>query len=130
MRAAIGVLLSVCASTASAQVVYKCVGKGGAASFQSAPCPVSARTERTISAIPDPVQPRAAPYVAQQPTYNSYAGPATYVATGYDERAQRKANCQYVKDQREATLDRVGLNRTFDLLRKLDDDVARACKGL
>jgi hypothetical protein len=130
MRAAIGVLLLMFASTASAQVVYKCVGKGGAVSFQSAPCPVSARTERTISAVPDSVQSRTVPYVARQPTYSSYTAAPTYAANGYDERAQRKANCQYAKDDREATLDRVGLNRTFDLLRQLDDNVALACKGL
>jgi hypothetical protein len=130
MRAAIGVLLLLCSSTASAQVVYKWVGNGGAVSFQSAPCPVSAKTERTISAIPDPVQSRPAPYVAQRSTFTSYTAPPTYVASGYDERAQRKANCQHAKDRRDETLERVGLNRTFELLRQLDENVASACKGL
>jgi hypothetical protein len=52
------------------------------------------------------------------------------VASGYDERAQRKANCQHAKDRRDETLERVGLNRTFELLRQLDENVASACKGL
>jgi hypothetical protein len=39
MRAAIGVLLLVCASTVQAQVIYKCRDAKGSTVFQNAPCP-------------------------------------------------------------------------------------------
>ena len=36
--------------------------------------------------------------------------------------------CQDARDRRERTLARVGLKRTFDLLRRLDDEVWAACR--
>lgn len=41
----------------------------------------------------------------------------------------RQARCQAAKDHREAVLQQVGLNRTYDLLRQLDDQVYEACKS-
>ncbi|HEY4529761.1 MAG TPA: hypothetical protein VIG97_05455 [Luteimonas sp.] len=44
-------------------------------------------------------------------------------------RARAKPDaCQAARARREKTLQRVGLKRTFDLLRKLDDEVWAACR--
>ena len=40
----------------------------------------------------------------------------------------RLARCQAAKDHRDDVLRQAGLNRTFDLLRQLDDQVYEACK--
>jgi hypothetical protein len=131
VRTVLGVLLLAAAFNAEAQAIYKCVGTKGAVSYQSIPCTSGATTARTINyvAAPAPIAPRA-PYVAPRPAPSAYRPSYAYANPAYDERAQRKANCQAAKDGREVTLDQVGLNRTFDLLRQLDDDVAFACKGL
>lgn len=131
MRTIVGVLLFAAAFSADAQAIFKCVGSKGAVSYQSTPCTSGATTAKTINyiAMPATSGPRA-PYVTPQPASNAYRPTSAYVSPDYDSRAQRKANCQYAKDNREATLDRVGLNRTFDLLRQLDENVASACKGL
>jgi len=57
------------------------------------------------------------------------AGPV-YYPTQPNERDQLRARCQAQKDYRDATLRQVGLNRTFDLIRQLDEQVYEACKGL
>jgi hypothetical protein len=131
MRTVFGVLLFAAAFGANAQAIYKCVGSNGAVSYQSSPCTAGAKVAKSINytVAPAALSPRV-PYVAQRPASSQYSSSSNYVSPSYDEKAQRKANCQYAKDDREATLDRVGLNRTFDLLRQLDDNVASACKGL
>jgi hypothetical protein len=131
VRTVVGVLLFTAAFSANAQAIYKCVGAKGAVSYQSIPCTSGATAARTINyvAAPPTLAPRA-PYVAPRPAPIAYRPTSAYASPTYDERAKRKANCQAAKDSREATLDRVGLSRTFDLLRQLDDDVALACKGL
>jgi len=45
-------------------------------------------------------------------------------------REQLRARCQAQKNNRDATLRQLGLNRTFDLIRQLDGLVYEACKGL
>lgn len=44
--------------------------------------------------------------------------------------AQRQMNrCEAAKQNREWTLEQVGMHRTFDLIRRLNDEVYEACKG-
>jgi hypothetical protein len=45
-----------------------------------------------------------------------------------DPGMQARLSCQAAKDYRDAELKRVGLNRTFDMIRRLDDIVFEACK--
>jgi hypothetical protein len=43
---------------------------------------------------------------------------------------QRQLNrCEAAKQNREWTLEQVGMRRTFDLIRRLNDEVYEACKG-
>jgi hypothetical protein len=66
---------------------------------------------------------------ATSPTHNVvYNNVPTQVR--YDSRDQQRANCQAAKNQRQEILDRAGLNRTYDLLQRLDATVYNACKGL
>ena len=44
------------------------------------------------------------------------------------QRAAARLRCESAKENRERTLKIVGLRRTFDLLRQLDDSVREACK--
>ena len=70
------------------------------------------------------------PQVQQQVTTGNNYGQVIYNTPTPGERDQRRANCQQARANREATLTRVGLARTHDLLRQLDDAVYEACKGL
>jgi hypothetical protein len=42
--------------------------------------------------------------------------------------SQDEIACQAATAKREDTLQRVGLNRNIDLLRRLDDELERACR--
>ena len=108
-------------------MVYRCVGKGGTVSLQSQPCPVGQRVTRAIYAPPDAEPIRRPTAVSRAPaqasTYSFGTPPAN------DERALGRAACASAKANREDTLARVGLRRTYDLLQRLDAAVYEACKG-
>ena len=55
---------------------------------------------------------------------------ATYAGQSGASGDLRRVRCADAKAHRDATLGEVGLGRTFDLLRALDDAVYEACKGL
>ncbi len=125
MRQLAAIVLLMVSSSASAQVVYRCVAKGKPVSFQSEPCAAGSRTTRVLHAAPDrrpaPVYTAAAPPAVQN-TVNYYDDTPT-------QWQQRRANCAAAKQRREYNLSIAGLNRTFDLLRQLDEDVRKSCKG-
>jgi hypothetical protein len=126
--ATVAALLLALAGTAHAQIVYKCVGKSGKTEYSSWPCKPGQITHQAISAPPEPVRryvppPRATPSTHGQVNYFSSPTEAQ------QERAARDAACHQAKRERETTLARVGLKRTFDLLRRLDDNVRSACVG-
>lgn len=124
------VLLAAFAMPATAQVVYKCVGKGGKVEYTSFPCGKHQKTVKAVTAVPEPVrrypQP-AQPPVASQP----YAGQSNnfYAPAAPTQREIAQQKCQSAKEWRQIELDRLGLRRTFDILRQLDDYVAQQCKG-
>ncbi len=139
-HAAVMVALLACGN-ASAQSVYKCIDRHGATSYQSAPCDHADRTARQWDAPPDPppsaeqLRARAAQrehdraesdYLSRRAgTYGNTAARAS----GTTVRTPSRGNaCEAAKAHRERTLAAVGLKRTFDLLRKLDDAVYDACK--
>ena len=108
-------------------LVYRCVGKRGAVSFQSQPCGAGESTTRVLDATPEYERPR-------RTTANSSSRSTTqtysYGSINEDARDQRRANCENAKRQRDTTLKQVGLARTYDLLQRLDAMVYEACKGL
>lgn len=108
-------------------LVYRCVGERGAVSFQSQPCGDGQNTTRVVDATPEYERPRrATSYVSQAAQTQRY----NYVSANNDARNQRRANCESARRRRDATLEQVGLARTYDLLQQLDAMVYEACKGL
>ena len=108
-------------------LVYRCVGKRGAVSFQSQPCGTDESTTRVLDATLEYERPRRA---ASNSSVTSTTQSYSYVSIHDHARDQRRANCENAKRQRGATLRQVGLARTYDLLQRLDAMVYEACKGL
>ena len=115
-----------------AQSVYKCVDVGGNVSYQSAPCRVGQQVTATYAATPDPPQRQV--YSSSSSSFSSTTTQqTTNVSPSSDastDRTVRRAQCNAAKARREQVLESVGLSRTFDLLRQLDESVYEACKGL
>lgn len=118
--------LLLLASSTQAATFYKCVDRNGQASYQSQPCSPLASTAWSRPYQPEPPTPRSrglerAPPAART---NRIASPRMSV------RAVRPPPdpCTIAKTRRERVLAKVGLKRTFDLLRQLDDEVYEACK--
>ncbi len=143
VRHGVVLALLLASSGASAQVVFKCVGKGGAVSYQSAPCPSDASVPKLWEAQPEPPpsydQLRARELKRQQDRAESaylsrLAGTdrvATSSASGHliDQRDRSSnAQCEAAKRHREEALERAGLNRTYEFLSRLDEMVREACK--
>lgn len=108
-------------------MVYRCVDGAGGVSLQSQPCGPHQRMTRAVPASPDiePPRPRVSPRPATRSSPYAYSPPSAIDR----KRIQRETRCAMARRSREQTLENVGLNRTFDLLRQLDDMVAEACKG-
>ena len=120
---------------AHAQQVHKCVGRSGSVAYQSQPCGDAQTTLRSWEAPPDPVSEPPPSYPASasgQRHGNATAMPAVRRhrrVMGASIPVENSGNshvCASAKATR--TLERVGLKRTFDLLRRLDDAVSRACR--
>ena len=126
------------AFSAHAQQVHKCVDGRGSVAYQSQPCAAAQTTARTWEAQPDPVSDRPAVPVAEPRRSMQNAYPKTKSrrskavgASGASIPVENSGNsraCEAAKATRVRTLERVGLKRTFELLRRLDDAVNRACK--
>lgn len=125
-RIAAATALLLCHGAAQGQVVYQCVGSNGRTEYSSWPCKAGQVTRQAIPAAPDPVR----PYVPPPPAPVRHHRPirqASVPTQAQRERDARAMACRQAKREREATLARVGLRRTFDLLRRLDDEVRLAC---
>lgn len=143
----IGVLVlasPVRAAGQQAGELRKCVSAGGAVSFQQQPCPAGSRQASSRSYVAEPA-PTAAQIRAraarEQAARAESAELSRRAGTPGPYRAQHgaamlhrvaiakdDAACQRARRQRDETLERVGLKRTYDLLRALNDEVARACR--
>lgn len=139
-----GLAVPAIAAAQSAGELRKCVGRDGAVSFQQTPCPAGSR------------QVSSRPYVAERaPTHEEVRARAAREQDARRESAElsRRAGtdggytrapsagslhrvpiarddeaCQRARRHREQTLQAVGMQRTYDLLRSLNDQVARACR--
>ena len=124
-------LLLLLASNTHAEALNKCISGSGAVSWQTTPCARGMRMVKSIEYTPDP----PTPLLAHQQVRTSVKISKSRVATGYrgsartTRRARPKHNpCARARERREATLQRVGLKRNFDLLSKLDADVRSVCR--
>ena len=140
MRGWLVVALLALVPEVGAQALYKCVAPDGATSYQSSPCAAGAHTVRTLVVFPEPEraaadQARHAEKLRRQREaaryLSSLAGtdrPATNRSVRKPPPDPRRGRCEAARRQREETLRRVGLKRTFDLLRRLDEGVYEACR--
>ena len=128
MRAAIAFWIFFIAPLANAQQVYKCA-KGRDVSYQSAPCDGTQTLVKRWEAAPEP-EPPAIESSPRQPQRKRPERDSRPPRLGGSRTGTVSADnrCRAAKARREAKLVSVGLKRTFDLLRKLDDAVHEACK--
>jgi len=132
-----GICLLAFAAAVPAQTIYKCKGKGPV-SYQTEPCGPKSSTTGVKTYQPVYDDPRAAARLrrieAERDARRAYNnGGVTNIygnASGSDPRGARRAQCASARANRKATLDRVGLRRTYDLLQRLDEQVNQACAGL
>ncbi|WP_162347997.1 DUF4124 domain-containing protein [Pseudoxanthomonas gei] len=122
---------------AAAEQVYKCVDGKGRASYQSAPCAPTHTVTRTWDAAPEAPptnaelwrQYHAKKRGQQESAYlRSLAGRGSTASGASIGTTQSGDSCAAAKQHRQATLNAVGLNRTYDLLQRLDAMVNAACK--
>lgn len=121
---AIGLAMPM-ASTA-AQSVQKCIATDGHVTLTSGDCADGQVLAKTYDAVPEPAAAQAAPSRIATPARSGSR--STPRATARSRGKPPPDRCQAARDRREQTLRRVGLKRTFDLLRKLDDEVWAACR--
>lgn len=109
-------------------MVYRCVDGAGGVSLQSQPCGAGQRMTRAVAApaYVEPVRPRIA---ARTGPSRSATYEFTPPSAADQQRAQHEVRCAIARREREQTLERVGLKRTYDLLQRLDAMVAQACEG-
>lgn len=142
----IALLVALLASgTAGAQTLYKCVS-ASATSYQQAPCPRTSRTARMFDVDPEPPLTAAerADDAARreqarvESAFLSHMAGTDQLDTGMRSSRRRRPRvasrsgrvverCDAAKATRAAVLRSIGLARTIDVLRKLDDDVSQAC---
>jgi hypothetical protein len=135
-----GLLLTaaLAATPALAQTVQKCTDRNGHITLTSGACPAGQREAASYDATPEVMTAERAAELERrrrQDDANSRylesltprrsASTTTYRSSG---AASRRSGCDAAKAYRDATLRRVGLKRTHDLLRRLDDQVYEACK--
>lgn len=113
----------------AAGTVQKCVDTAGHVTLTSGDCGAGERLVARYDAAPEPV-PAAAPAAATPvPEATRRPRAASRASRGSASRSRTRPDaCQAARARRDRTLQRVGLKRTFDLLRKLDDDVWNACR--
>ena len=128
--------VEVCAST-----LFRCVAQDGAVAYQDVPCGGDTVLTRTIPVAAEPGggEAGAKKKTKKQTSRKATAGAAGQQATASaaiasssvrGERAKRRDACRAARESREAALARMGLRRTFEQLRALDDRVHDVCKGL
>ena len=109
--------------------LHRCVGPAGV-TYQQVPCGPGQVLSKTIPVVAD--APAEKPKAANSQRRSSSKRPASPVVRGSatDAIDRRRARCATAKRVRDENLERLGLRRTFEDLRKLDDRVQAACRGL
>lgn len=125
--AGLALLSIVCAPSALAGTLYKCVARGSVA-YQTSPCEPGSVTAWTREFQPDPPPPAARARSADPRGKEPRERYVAYRPVRWRVQREPLDPCEAAKAKRERELARVGLKRTFDLLRRLDDEVYDACK--
>jgi hypothetical protein len=130
MRAVACAVLCCCvAMPASATTLFRCVSANGVVAYQDEACDARQVETRRIVFEPE-VDTGKRPSRAKPSKAGVRGKPASRSASGSDSRSRARTACSAARQEREVALARAGLGRTFEQLRKLDDAVREACKGL
>lgn len=114
---------------ASSGNLYRCVSHAGHVSYQSATCGAGQRTDRVIGFAPEPVVAAAATMETKhRPTKRANRRGSYHVGVVTASSA-RPSPCAKAKASRDTRLRKLGLRRTFDDLRRIDEVVRGACGG-
>jgi hypothetical protein len=117
-------------ATATAGELHRCVGPAGV-TYQQVPCGPGQVLSKTIPVIAD--EPAEKPKAAKSQRKSGPVRRAPSGARGSKTTRsieQRRSACATAKASRDEKLERLGLRRTFEDLRKLDGPVQAACRGL
>lgn len=128
----LAILVCTAPGSAGAATVYTCVGPDGTRTHGSQPCAAGQRTAAERPFVRDPTTLTTPRATKAAPTAQRKAPVPRSDITSSPSRKplidKKRERCERAKANREATLERVGLKRTFDLLRRLDDEVHAACR--
>lgn len=119
-------------SVAGAQSVFKCANGQGGHSYQSQPC-AQGEPLRTWTADSQPVvsaAPAAESVVKPAPvqrTKTTGARPAASRRVSSTRGNDQQARCSAARADREAALRKLGTQRRYDNLRRLNDRVSAVC---
>lgn len=131
-------LLLLLAGPAYSQTVYKCRDASGEPVYQSFPCGGTKPAEKVWTGTYKPPTAQELRRFEENRRYwarqrsGGQASSAYYYETPAKptERDLKKRRCAVAKQSRAQQLERLGLRRTFDDLRRLDTMVYNACSGL
>lgn len=127
-RALLAAGLLLAAGNTAAQAVYKCVEKGKPVSFQTTPCPATAKIAAIREYTPDreltPQEKRRRE--AQWATRKQMQAQAA--ASMPIQQASTVDHCAMVKADRDRWERAVGMNRSYETLRAWNERVAHACR--
>lgn len=136
---AVAVLLAL-AAPAGAQVIHRCKDASGVVSIQSEPCSAAqrdlgARYYPHVQDDPAAVERRQRidAEMAQRRQLQQQAAPGYSISRpprASDKRTEQRIQCELARRNRDETLARLGLRRTYEILRRLNEQVREACKGL
>jgi len=141
MRQGVLLVAALLCGDALAQVVVKFLGKNGAAGYYSGPCPTGYQPAKAWDATPE-APPTNDELWRQYYKRRQGEADSRYLsglagttragkASGHHLRADGAGNrsaCDAAKAQRDQVLNSVGLERTYELLQRLDGSVREACK--
>ncbi len=130
-RTMFALLLMLCLLPASAQSLHKCQDAAGGIVYQSQPCAgATLRTWEIAELRPSPVAAQPARVTSNPPSSRPRAVRARSLRAprrSAAPRDDRHARCLAARAQRDKTLARLGLQRRYEDLRRLNDAVSSAC---
>jgi len=109
--------------------LHRCVGPAGV-TYQQVPCGPGQVLSKTIPVVTEAPAEKAKATKSQRRTGATRLGSSGARGSTSDSIDRRRAMCATAKRVRDEKLERLGLRRTFEDLRKLDDRVQAACRGL
>jgi hypothetical protein len=127
--AAVLMMLVCWSAAASDNVLRKCVAGDGSVSYQNAACTGETAWTRPFESAPEDQRASPVRQADSRPAQAHGQMPPRGNAAP-SEREKRAAACNAAKARRKQTLDQVGLQRTYELLSRLDREVYAACKGV